>query len=1136
MAWNLGNFEVGPTLGKGGMGLVYRGLHATQRVPVALKVDLHPPAPQSTAAFLHEVQIVAALDHPNIVMILDHGVVDATAQKASEGVLREGARWLAMELAGGGTAGEAPPKTWEEVRHLVTGLLDGLAHAHARGVVHRDIKPQNLLLAGDESSIATVPDGILDSRVVLSDFGISERREYTALRTEDSVGTPQFMAPEQIEGRWRDQGPWTDLYAVGVMLWLWTTGAYPFRGKTAFQVFKQHLYDEPGPFQPRMAVPPGTEGLIRGLLEKDASARPEFAVEVRRAVDALGEATLLAAAPQQVSTHNAETETRPSTPMVSGTTWGTRTRGRLRAQAMGVEARTQNVQLHGAGLALFGLRTLPFVGRAEECDALWSTLVKVRTVRSAQAVVLRGPAGIGKSRLADWLCCRVHEVGVASSMQTVHHADQLPGEGLAELLRKELRTEGLDPVELTERLARRFPEPIFDRTALAALLVPEHFDRPRPSTAEIRQLTLAVLVTLARERTTVVVLEDVHHDITALQLVDQLLSMQALSPRPLLVIATVRDEELVQHADVAELLDDLDDDPAVDSIALGPLAGDARRELVRNMLGLEGALAQRIEDRTAGNPAFARQLLGAWVEQGILVPGARGFRLAEGREPELPEDLTAVWRARVDAALAGRGADDAEVMELAAAVGAEIDPAFWNEVAAILELTVDPALVATWLNRHLLQLDEDTERLRFTHGLVREALVERARAAGHWRDHNLAAAVRLREQGGAAAVRLARHFLEAEVWDEAVEPLAGAIDDQIDSGDLRSADLLDELEGVLKRLRLPRDNAWWGRLLTLRASRHRARGELEEAERLAEDAVALAEDHGWRELLPRALRESARSLFARASFGRALARAIEAERAFLALGDTLRAADCAYTIGEIQSATGELDAAEERFRSAIAVFEKQGREFLHNPMLGMLLLQNRRGNHEGTAEWLRRCRAHAEPLGLQWMLAQCANYAGELARATGDVEAATVAYREAAERYQAIESPDFAFPLLNLGILDVSRDAFSAAVQRTQPLRVHLRRRPNALIEAYTNMVLMVAHAGLAEHEPASEALRRLVSYVSQSSLVDPDLAEMAERAGVLMQRAGWDDEARRALRLAASQYRSCGRDEDAKRVRAVIP
>ena len=267
MRAQLGPFLLENVLGEGAKGVVYRALHVEQRVPVAVKVDRQSADPRATAAFLHEIQITAALDHPNVVMLLDHGSVDAATSRASGGDLREGARWLAMEVAPGGTAASMVPKTWHEVMHLLRGTLAGLAHAHARGVVHRDIKLQNLLLAGDEGSVASAPGSLLESRLVLSDFGVSDFQNTPALQSENPVGTPQFMAPELIEARWRDQGPWTDLYAIGVLLYLLTVRQFPFNGADRFETYRAHLLDPVPAFKPLMPVPQGLDELVQSLNE-----------------------------------------------------------------------------------------------------------------------------------------------------------------------------------------------------------------------------------------------------------------------------------------------------------------------------------------------------------------------------------------------------------------------------------------------------------------------------------------------------------------------------------------------------------------------------------------------------------------------------------------------------------------------------------------------------------------------------------------------------------------------------------------------------------------------------------------------------------------------------------------------------
>ncbi|MCA9492706.1 MAG: serine/threonine protein kinase, partial [Myxococcales bacterium] len=140
----LGPFVLEEPIGQGAMGAVWSARHTTQHVRVAIKV-LHPPSASSDAeeflaAFRTEVRAVAGLDHPNVVQVLDHGTVPSGGPPGSG--LAEGMPWLAMELVDGGTLSARRGRmAWPELRAVVLGLLDALAHAHARGVVHRDLKP-----------------------------------------------------------------------------------------------------------------------------------------------------------------------------------------------------------------------------------------------------------------------------------------------------------------------------------------------------------------------------------------------------------------------------------------------------------------------------------------------------------------------------------------------------------------------------------------------------------------------------------------------------------------------------------------------------------------------------------------------------------------------------------------------------------------------------------------------------------------------------------------------------------------------------------------------------------------------------------------------------------------------------------
>ncbi|MCP4806820.1 MAG: serine/threonine protein kinase [Proteobacteria bacterium] len=195
-----------------GVGEVWLASHvdgSPEDPPVAIKVltDHAARDPEYVRAFKREVELASRLDHPHILLVHDFGEIPSEAEQRSHGGLKAGSPWLAMELAEGGHVGERiGALSWRELRWILQCVLDALAHAHARGVVHRDIKPENVLLG--------------ETGVKVSDFGLAHAGGHVL---HHHAGTPHYMAPEQIEGRWRDWGPWTDLYAVGCLGWTLAT-------------------------------------------------------------------------------------------------------------------------------------------------------------------------------------------------------------------------------------------------------------------------------------------------------------------------------------------------------------------------------------------------------------------------------------------------------------------------------------------------------------------------------------------------------------------------------------------------------------------------------------------------------------------------------------------------------------------------------------------------------------------------------------------------------------------------------------------------------------------------------------------------------------------------------------------------
>lgn len=272
---SLGDFILERPIGRGGMAEVWLGRHRTLDRPAALKV-MRPALvndPGFTEGFAREVRAVAGLDHPGIVGVFDAGVVGEAAAGASGGALAAGSPWLAMEFAAGGDMSSwVTPVSWARVYATLLEVLDALAHAHARGVIHRDLKPANILVRGAGAERA----------LMLTDFGIAHVVE-PSLDSDavgaTSSGTPQYMAPEQIRGHWRDYGPWTDLYALGCLAFELASGKPPYGGSSPVSIaIKQVSAPVPALGETRGA-PPAFGEWVRRLLAKKPEERFECAAD-----------------------------------------------------------------------------------------------------------------------------------------------------------------------------------------------------------------------------------------------------------------------------------------------------------------------------------------------------------------------------------------------------------------------------------------------------------------------------------------------------------------------------------------------------------------------------------------------------------------------------------------------------------------------------------------------------------------------------------------------------------------------------------------------------------------------------------------------------------------------------------------
>jgi tetratricopeptide (TPR) repeat protein len=253
------DYEIVAELGRGGMGVVYKARHIPLNRVVALKmVGLRRS--DLLARFQREAEAIAALEHPHIVQIYEVGDF-------------EGQPFLALQFVSGGNLGQhidGTPQPPRESARLVEMLARAMDAAHQKGLIHRDLKPANVLLTEDG-----VPK--------ITDFGLAKQLdaedEYT--QTGDILGTPSYMALEQAEGRVKDIGPWTDIYALGAILYEMLTGRPPFKGANKLETMTLVRTQEPVPpsrLQPK--VPRDLETICLKCLEKDPARRYTSALEL----------------------------------------------------------------------------------------------------------------------------------------------------------------------------------------------------------------------------------------------------------------------------------------------------------------------------------------------------------------------------------------------------------------------------------------------------------------------------------------------------------------------------------------------------------------------------------------------------------------------------------------------------------------------------------------------------------------------------------------------------------------------------------------------------------------------------------------------------------------------------------------
>jgi serine/threonine-protein kinase len=273
-------YDIQCTLGRGGMGIVYRARHLRLNRLVALKMLLAGAyaREEDRERFQREAEAVAKLRHPNVVQIYDVG--DS-----------EGRPYFTMELVEGGSLAQqlaGMPQPARQVAALVASLAQGMQTAHLAGIVHRDLKPANVLLASDGTP-------------KISDFGLARSLEGGSNLTRSGaiVGTPSYMAPEQAQGKTLALGPAVDVYALGAILYESMTGRPPFQAETATETLLKVISEDPvPPTRLNAKVPRDLEIICLKCLHKDPRRRYDSAAALAEDLQRFLQGEAIAARPE----------------------------------------------------------------------------------------------------------------------------------------------------------------------------------------------------------------------------------------------------------------------------------------------------------------------------------------------------------------------------------------------------------------------------------------------------------------------------------------------------------------------------------------------------------------------------------------------------------------------------------------------------------------------------------------------------------------------------------------------------------------------------------------------------------------------------------------------------------------------
>jgi|GEM_PF-2601331 len=612
-------FRIRRILGRGAAADVWLADHQGSGESVALKFFLEPVEHDFLTAetLLRETRLIARAAHPHILQVHGYGRSESEICLDDAVVIQPNRYYIVSEFITGGTlANQIGRLEWPEIYRTLRDILLGLAHVHAQGIVHLDLKPANILLS--------------IRGAVIADFGIAKRsRQLRVDRDTGLQGTPSYMAPEQGAVKPHLYGPWTDLYGVGCIAHTLISGRPPYQADSWIEMLAEHRHAAIPQLEGHHDVPLGFDAWLNKLLAKDFSTRFQRASAALRYLDAMaGDLRVdLAGGTPSSSLTQAALETTPmdSTMMSprpdfdyikAGSTSGLPTVNWTHLDWTFPKTPNWTMKtIPGLDRTIIVFEDNRLVGRVVEQKRLWAHLTSAMTTQQTRLLTLSGAEGMGKTALCRWLQTAAHETIDADMLSLSHRP--IDGRTLNPLI----KAIG-DKFQLSQYAEERHAAIIAEQLALAAsdplvcdfasiyeaeqTTASTMLDQGVISIAEKRAILGRMLSYLAQKRPFILVIDDAQWASGSLGFLKTYLNSPDAAP---LCVLLAHDGQLVDESSLYPNFHWLVHTVPTEDLKLQRLDESELHDWLSSMSHLDPQKIEQLIPLSEGNPLFVKVMV-----------------------------------------------------------------------------------------------------------------------------------------------------------------------------------------------------------------------------------------------------------------------------------------------------------------------------------------------------------------------------------------------------------------------------------------------------------------------------------------------------------------------------------------------